>query len=81
MTPKDLIYVDFPKCFESCELVEILGVSECENNRYCDVKINEKSCTYCNLDRHEEKNKLVDVGDGEYVCELCIKSEGIIIQK
>jgi len=39
----------------------------------------EISCTYCNLDRPEKDNKLIDIGDGEYVCELCIKCEGLTV--
>lgn len=38
MKPKDLINVPFPKCYDDCEVIKLLGVSECENIKCCDAK-------------------------------------------
>lgn len=42
MIPKDLINVPFPDCYEKCDIIKLLGVSECDSFKCCDAKFEEE---------------------------------------
>lgn len=46
--------INFPECYEYCEIVKVLGVSECENIRGCRWKFKE----YREIDKKWPVNEL-----------------------